>query len=328
MKLICRFLEEIVILSDGRITTCCMDPLGENAYSSIADGDFDSWKEQFQSVFRRILDDPESMPRCAKCFASLQKDPERCGKRYVLFPDEETTEKALEASRSYPKRAVIELSSICNLKCRGCMQYRANIPGTRQAPFMDVDALKRWIRPGAHSLDKIRLYNYGETFMHPRAVEFIAFLKEAGVAVEISTNGMLLDTEEKRQGLVESGVDRLIFSIHGGSQDGAAGYMSDAFDFEKVVNIVRELVAMRDRLGTSTEFIWKYLLFEWNDSDEELARAVRLAREIGVDTMHFTLPGYPSPSRRFGTAYNTNVKLIDFTAPGLREADMAFWKGR
>ena len=39
-----------------------------------------------------------------------------------------------------------------------------------------------------------------------------------------------------------------------------------------------------ERAGTAdrVQIIWQYILFEWNDSDEELAEARRRAADIGV----------------------------------------------
>jgi hypothetical protein len=43
-------------------------------------------------------------------------------------------------------------------------------------------------------------------------------------------------------------------------------------------------------------------------------RAVALAREIGLDKVQFTLPGYPSPSRRFSGPPNRNVRVVNLAA--------------
>ncbi|MGE4505239.1 MAG: radical SAM protein [Desulfovibrionaceae bacterium] len=314
MKLYCRFMEEIVILSDGRITTCCMDPLGENAYASIAEVDFGTWREDYLRRFEAVMVDPGVMPRCATCFARIKAAPETANQYQKLFPDEETVRLGREAMAECPRRVVIELSSVCNLKCRGCMQYRENIPATRNEPLMDVDRLKDWMRGAAETVHAIRLYNYGETFVHPRAVEFVEFAKGLGMFVEIATNGQLLADAALRRRLMASGVDKLLFSIHGSDQRGAEGYMTDHFRFDLTMEILRDLVALRRELGAHTELYWKYLLFTWNDTDEDMDRAVALAREIGLDKVQFTLPGYPSPSRRFSGPPNRNVRVVNLAA--------------
>jgi hypothetical protein len=46
---------------------------------------------------------------------------------------------------------------------------------------------------------------------------------------------------------------------------------------------------------------WRYILFNWNDQDEEMARAERMADEIGVDRLCWEITDHPedSYSRRF-----------------------------
>lgn len=223
MKPIYGFLEERVLPPDGKISTCCLDPLGEKACSSIHDSDFASGKQRCLAIYRQISETPDAMVRCARCFAQLQKPEKRRGKRYVLFTDRGTAQKALQKSRTFPKRAVIGLTPIRNPNCREWMQYRANIPGTRDKAPMDIDPLEKRIEPGMSSLEKVR-----------------------------------------------------------------------------------------------PPF--------WNDSGQERARAVELAREVGVDKVQFTPPGSPSPSKRFTGSPNMHIKIPDFSPPSLKDSDLEFRK--
>ena len=58
--------------------------------------------------------------------------------------------------------------------------------------------------------------------------------------------------------------------------------------------------------------MWRYILFDWNDSDEEMARARELAREIGVDQFRWLLTDRPPDglSKRFvpGSAELERIK--------------------
>ena len=46
---------------------------------------------------------------------------------------------------------------------------------------------------------------------------------------------------------------------------------------------------------------WRYILFNWNDTDDEMARAQQLAAEVGVDRLCWEITDHPedSFSRRF-----------------------------
>ena len=77
-------------------------------------------------------------------------------------------------------------------------------------------------------------------------------------------------------------------------------YSFRRFDFKKILMILKDLVSIKRELGLiHPRLIWKYLLFSWNDSDEEIERAIALSREIGLDGIIFDTVGFPSPSLRF-----------------------------
>ena len=68
---------------------------------------------------------------------------------------------------------------------------------------------------------------------------------------------------------------------------------------------IRNLRAMADekrRAGRDLPFLnWRYILFVWNDSDEEMALARQMAADIGVDRLCWELTDHPENaySRRF-----------------------------
>jgi hypothetical protein len=67
-------------------------------------------------------------------------------------------------------------------------------------------------------------------------------------------------------------------------------------------NVELALQFMRDAraYAVNKPFIeWKYILFEFNDSDEEIVEAQRLAEEIGVDSIMFIVTPSKWHSRRF-----------------------------
>ena len=59
-----------------------------------------------------------------------------------------------------------------------------------------------------------------------------------------------------------------------------------------------DAVNARERLGLKTRIEWKYILFEWNDSDEEMREAYELAQALGIE-LGFSLTPYWGKSQRF-----------------------------
>jgi hypothetical protein len=91
------------------------------------------------------------------------------------------------------------------------------------------------------------------------------------------------------------------FSVDGATQASYEQYRQRG----KLDVAFRNLRAMADEkrtLGRDLPFLnWRYILFKWNDSDEEMALARQLAQDIGVDRLCWEITDHPedSFSRRF-----------------------------
>lgn len=111
---------------------------------------------------------------------------------------------------SFPLHLDIELSGICNLKCKNCFQNKLL---TAPLGLMDMGLFKRIITEGAQKgLCAIKLQIRGESFLHPGLFECIEFAKAMGVMdTQITTNGTLLNTGTIQK-VLDSGLDGIIFS--------------------------------------------------------------------------------------------------------------------
>ena len=300
---ICHWFNEIIILSDGNVTTCCQDAKGENVYANIYEHSFEEVKQRFADYRKRLTMVPDCLPRCSMCFNKYRSQPEGVATFNVqLDAAPEQIQAYLQNSETASGYLVIEPTVHCTLKCRGCIHGKEDMNKFRTSGFLDIERLKSWIAPHLPQIKNIRYYNYGETFIHPKAIEFCAFVKKETpeISLTVATNGMPLNSMEKRRQLIRSGVDALYFSIHGSCQHSVEQYMTDKFDFEKMMEILSDLAAMRKEMGQNKpELVWKYILFEWNDTDEHIRRAKDLACRAGVDSVLFTLTSAPSPSKRF-----------------------------
>jgi hypothetical protein len=115
-----------------------------------------------------------------------------------------------------------------------------------------------------------------------------------------STNGLAL-TEAQARRLVHSGIDEVTFSIDGATQASYEKYRQRG-KFDVAIANLRAMADEKRRSGVDVPFLnWRYILFCWNDSDEEMALARRIATEIGVDRLCWELTDHPEEaySRRF-----------------------------
>jgi radical SAM protein with 4Fe4S-binding SPASM domain len=110
----------------------------------------------------------------------------------------------------FPLHLDVELTSRCNLRCEMCFQRhmeekRADM---REAVFRSI--VDEGVEEG---LCAMKLQSRGESLLHPRLIDYIAYAKDKGILdVHITTNGLLLN-EQKIKGMVDCGLDLLIISF-------------------------------------------------------------------------------------------------------------------
>jgi len=124
-------------------------------------------------------------------------------KKWRTFPRNFTQEKV-------PVHLDIELTTYCNLRCKMCPLTEGDVP-PRHMPISRVsDILKEFGQKGGCS---VKLVYLGEPLLYPFLKEAIRIAKQQGIIETIlATNGMLL-TREKAMGLMDAGLDYVIFSV-------------------------------------------------------------------------------------------------------------------
>lgn len=109
----------------------------------------------------------------------------------------------------FPIHLDIELTSRCNLKCEMC--YQQHIQEKRMD--MSEHIFKKIVDEGTQeSLCSMKLQSRGESLLHKKILELLAYAKNKGVIdVHITTNGLLLK-DDTIKGLIDNGLDLLIIS--------------------------------------------------------------------------------------------------------------------
>jgi hypothetical protein len=150
---------------------------------------------------------------------------------------------------------------------------------------------------------RVDFFNYGEAFLHKRAVEMCEYIKTTfpHIYLYTSTNGLALTDAQARR-LVHSGIDEVTFSIDGATPESYVKYRQRG-RFDLALATLEAMADEKRRAGRDLPFLnWRYILFTWNDSEAEMARARELAAAIGVDRLCWELTDHPEDaySRRFG----------------------------
>jgi hypothetical protein len=197
----------------------------------------------------------------------------------------------------------IECTAACNISCyQACCAPETGITRTREAGMLDFDLFRRVIDEVGPSLGRLEFFNYGEAFLHKRAVEMCEYIKShyPHIYVYTSTNGTAF-TEEVARRLVHSGIDEVTFSVDGARPESYARYRQRG-KFEVAIRNLRAMADEKQKAGFDLPFInWRYILFKWNDSDDEMDEARQLAAEIGADRLCWEITDHPEDafSRRF-----------------------------
>ncbi|MGD2090139.1 MAG: radical SAM protein [Candidatus Aminicenantes bacterium] len=301
-KFIClRPVKEIVVLADGRVTTCCLDPRGENTFANIYQDDFEGMLTKFQDFKQKLVECGENFPICIKCVEARKN---YYNEFHKINPSAQEIKSFLSAE-AVPRQLVIELTVACNMSCTACISGKKQIKKYRNVEnglFLDTKILKKWLSHYIHRIHSIRLFNYGETFLHSGAIEFCDFLTSSnpGIRLIIATNILPLDNNEKIKNLIKAQPNALFVSLHGTNQDSVSKYMGPNADFQQALNIMKKIVTLRSQMGYEAPLVvWKYILFNWNDSDEEMQLAKSLAKEYGIDFIGFEITSGDIASKRF-----------------------------
>ncbi len=115
----------------------------------------------------------------------------------------------------FPIHLDLEITNACNLKCPHCYRTLALDKGTfGKQGFMTWELFTKCIDEGAQKgLCSVKFNYMGEPLMHPQLCEMIRYAKEKGIVeVMFNTNGALL-TDELSRGIIEAGLDKIIFSF-------------------------------------------------------------------------------------------------------------------
>ena len=279
------------MLCDGRIVCGCADPYGHRVLGDVRSSSVrEVWAGGTISRLREDLNAGGSK-FCGDCPLKL---PLKKDDRLVVRPVD---------AGPLPSRMYIECTAACNISCtEACCAPETGITRTRQAGMLDFDLFRRVVDEVGGSLVRIDFFNYGEAFLHKRAVEMCEYIKSAFPQIYLytSTNGLALSEAQARR-LAHSGIDEVTFSVDGATPESYAKYRQRG-RFDVAIANLRAMADEKRRSGRDLPFLnWRYILFKWNDSDEEMNRARELAADIGVDRLCWELTDHPETaySRRF-----------------------------
>lgn len=181
-----------------------------------------------------------------------------------------------------PMSISFEPTTSCNLRCPECPSGLREF--TRPTGMLQQDFFEQTIDDIHQELLYLTFYFQGEPYLNPKFLDMVKYASDKGIYTATSTNAHYLNDDKARK-TVESGLDRLIISIDGTTQEVYENYRVGG-KLDKVLEGARNIVKWKKELNSKTPFVFfQFLVVKPNQ--HQLEDVKRLAKEIGVDQLRF-----------------------------------------
>src|SRR6201985_15459 len=182
----------------------------------------------------------------------------------------------------YPVSISFEPTTSCNLRCPECPSGLRAF--TRPTGMLQPDFFQQTIDQMSKELLYLIFYFQGEPYLNPSFLDMVAYASAKGIYTATSTNAHYLNDRNAKR-TVESGLDRLIISIDGTTQDVYEQYRVGG-KLDKVLEGARNIVKWKKQLNSKTPFVFfQFLVVKPNE--HQIEEIKRLGKEIGVDQVRF-----------------------------------------
>ena len=175
-----------------------------------------------------------------------------------------------------------EPTTSCNLRCPECPSGLREF--TRPRGMLKKDFFTQTIDDIYKDILYLIFYFQGEPYLNKNFLEMVSYASSKGLYTATSTNGHFL-TDEIAKKTVESGLDRLIISLDGTTQEVYEQYRREG-NIEKVIEGARNIVKWKKELKSKTPFVFfQFLVVRPNEHQIEDVK--KLGKEVGVDEVRF-----------------------------------------
>jgi radical SAM protein with 4Fe4S-binding SPASM domain len=175
-----------------------------------------------------------------------------------------------------------EPTTSCNLRCPECPSGLRAF--TRPTGMLQDNFFKQTIDQLASELLYLVFYFQGEPYLNPDFLKMVRYASDKGIYTATSTNAHYL-TDDNARRTVESGLDRLIISIDGTTQEVYQQYRVGG-KLDKVIEGTKNIVAWKKKLGSRTPYIFfQFLVVKPNE--HQVDEIKQLANACGVEEVRF-----------------------------------------
>ena len=172
----------------------------------------------------------------------------------------------------------VEPTTACNLRCPECPSGLRAF--SRPTGNLKADFFKSIIDEIGKKLSYLIFYFQGEPYINPNFLEMVSYAHKAGIYTITSTNGHFLNDDNARR-TVESGLDRIIISVDGTTQETYENYRKEG-DLKNVLQGARNIIRWKKKLKSNKPYtIFQFLVVKPNE--HQIPEIYKLAKNIGID---------------------------------------------
>lgn len=180
--------------------------------------------------------------------------------------------------KGLPISISIEPTTSCNLRCPECPSGLRAF--SRPTGMMNESLYKNAIDQLASTLSYLTFYFQGEPYLHPQFLDMVRYASAKKIYTATSTNAHFLKGDVARQ-TVESGLDRLIISIDGTTQETYESYRVGG-SLHKVLEGTENILHWKKVLNQKKlHVVFQFLVVKPNE--HQVGEVYSLAEKLGVD---------------------------------------------
>lgn len=178
----------------------------------------------------------------------------------------------------------VEPADFCNLQCSECPVGVKNSLLVERGNFFDLELYKNLIEEMKGTLLHVQFYFQGEPFLNKQLTEMIRYAHDRKLFTSVSTNGQFLTDETARE-IVRSGLDKLIVSVDGTTQEVYEMYRKGG-NLQKVFDGINHVISWKRRLKSLFPMIeMQFLVLKSNE--HQMQEMKQIAKNLNVDKLSF-----------------------------------------
>ena len=199
-----------------------------------------------------------------------------------------------KGERVAPVHIDMGIAKFCNINCVFCYGIYQN----PSKEFIQREALMQTMKDaGEVGVRSIAFIGDGEPTCNPHMYEALDIGKKAGLSLAVSTNGILVNTDSKRENILRN-TEWMRFCLAAGDREGYKKiHQVDKFDVVK--KNIESLVKMRDIHGYPCD-IGLQAVYVPGLMDEDMIKESKLAVELGVDYFVIKQCSLPEGNKKVG----------------------------